>query len=382
MNVGLNCLNHRPGVPQKCICGAIQPHTPVLCDETSFCYKNGVIGECVASCPDFPRVANSSCNCNSNTTCHTNDACIINGTNANCVSYPECLDMTINHKDHCVCVDIMTACKEKEYCHKRDSQCLPVPPSCPPIPDVAPEIGCSCSNITVCVKGKMCANESATCIDRPNACEEMPALADAEKCYCEKAHDICEEGYMCNSYNDTCTLPPPVCGPMPDIATEERCVCMEKEICQDGEMCQDDGKCIKRPDDCPGIPDLSPRGGCYCSVSHSLCVQDEMCDNRTGIAKCTQRPPECPPMPTVTYGITGCYCRFSDSICEEMHMCNERNDSCSIPAKCKDPIQMSDWGHYNLEINSTYDESTLFEGTNITFKCQNNTFLTEVNFYF
>ena len=146
----------------------------------------------------------------------------------------------------------------------------------------------------------------------------------------------------------------------------------QEGFCQDSEMCQDDGKCMKRPDDCPAIPDLSPSSGCYCSVSHSLCVQDEMCDNRTGIVKCTQRPPECPPMPTVTYGITGCYCRFSDSICEEMHMCNERNDSCSIPAKCKDPIQLSDWGKYNLEINSTYDESALFEGTNITFKCQNN----------
>ena len=123
---------------------------------------------------------------------------------------------------------------------------------------------------------------------------------------------------------------------------------------------------------------MSGRGGCYCPVDHSLCAEEEMCDNRTTIAKCAKRPPECPPMPGVTYGVTGCYCRFSDSICEEIHMCNERNNSCSIPAMCKDPVLLSDWEDLNLEITSNYNESTLIEGVNMTFQCKKNTFLTEV----
>ena len=349
----------------------------VLCDETSFCYDDGTKGECVKSCFDYPILANSTCNCNNTITCLENDVCMLTEKGTECVTFPKCEDMTIVTDDHCACLENMTACQVKEYCHKTDSACKPAPPKCPPIPDIAPQIGCSC-NITVCIEGKMCDNKTNTCIDRPEPCEKMPMLAGAEKCYCKEAHEICEEGFMCNLYNNTCTLPPPDCGPVPDIATEERCVCKKKKICKEGQMCEDNGKCKKRPDACPAIPEVSARGGCYCTVDHSLCLEEEMCDNRTAIAKCAKRPPECPPMPGVTYGVTGCYCRFSDSICEEIHMCNERNNSCSIPAMCKDPVLFPDWEDMNLKIVSNYNESTLIEGSNLTFRCKKNTFLTEV----
>ena len=184
---------------------------------------------------------------------------------------------------------------------------------------------------------------------------------------------------MCNLYNSSCSLPPPACGPTPDIADEARCICENTNtsiICQENEMCNSTiVTCTPRPAECPTMPDLSPRSGCYCEVSHTLCIEDEMCDNRTKVASCTPRPEECPPMPAVTYGDSGCYCRFSDSICEAVHMCNERNNSCSIPAMCPDPKSSTDWPDLNLDILSAYNETTLIEGGNITFMCQENTFL-------
>ena len=134
--------------------------------------------------------------------------------------------------------------------------------------------------------------------------------------------------------------------------------------------------CKERPDPCPVMPELSGREGCYCEVNHTLCVEDEMCDNRTAIAGCTPRPPPCPPMPGVTYGVTRCYCRFSGTICEAVHMCNERNNSCSIPAMCPDPTTFQNWADLNLEISSSYNQTTLIEGSNITIMCTHNTFLT------
>ena len=194
---------------------------------------------------------------------------------------------------------------------------------------------------------------------------------------------------MCNLFNNTCSLPPPPCGSIPDIATQERCVCKSKDpvtdktpapiICEEEMMCNSTTvTCLKRPDACPPIPEVAGREGCYCNISHTLCEEEEICDNRTAIQKCTPRPPSCPPMPEVTYGVTGCYCRFSDSICEEVHMCNERNNSCSVPAKCDDPITLPDWDELNLEIISPYNDTTLIEGGNLTIMCKHNTFLTEL----
>ena len=231
-------------------------------------------------------------------------------------------------------------------------------------------------------------DDKGTCVERPGACLVMPGVNTTARCYCKEAHDLCDEGYMCNLYNNSCSLPPPTCGPIPDIATQERCVCEgapgedgteppKQVICEEGLMCDKQTvTCKERPDPCPVMPELSGREGCYCEVNHTLCVEDEMCDNRTAIAGCTPRPPPCPPMPGVTYGVTGCYCRFSQTICEAVHMCNERNNSCSIPAMCPDPTTMQNWADLNLEISSSYNQTTLIEGSNITIMCTHNTFLT------
>ena len=394
-----------------------------LCNEDTYCYVNWWdVGECVDSCVKYPNLTDERCNCNNNNTCMEHEACI--SDQAKCGIYPDCEDLSIVSSDHCACIEAMLACNETEYCYFEKRACLPAPPACPDAPSLAPAIGCSCNGITICLEGLMCDNVTATCLERPDPCLDMPIAAGVDKCYCADAHEICEDGFMCNLYNSSCSLPPPLCGQIPDIATEARCVCENKspasadndtpasadrdtpdpvdndtndpadndtpdpadnetpalaaKICEEGEMCDSKSvTCEKRPDDCPVMPDLSLRGGCYCEVNHTLCIEDEMCDNRTTVAGCTPRPPECPPMPGVTYGVIGCYCRFSDSICEAVHMCNERNNSCSIPAMCPDPTSVLDWPELNLDIMSDYNETTLIEGVNITIMCKENTFLIE-----
>ena len=360
----------------------------MMCNQTKYCYDDGKVGVCVDPCEDYPRLANTTCNCNSTTTCLEQDSCF--PESGKCEAYSKCEDMMIMTTEHCACVEAMQACNVSEYCHAEQKACLPAPSNnCTALPDIAPTSGCSCNATIVCQEGEMCEEgDQPACIERPGACLAMPVVNTTAQCYCEEAHDLCDPGNMCNLYNNTCSLPPPKCGPIPDIATEERCVCQgagaadadppTPVICEEGDMCDiTTGTCKPRPEPCPAMPELSEREGCYCQVNHTLCEEEQMCDNRTAIAGCTPRPPVCPPMPGVTFGVTGCYCRFSNSICEEVHMCNERNNSCSIPAMCPDPTSLQDWSSMNLEIASSYNETTLIEGSNITIMCSHNTFLTK-----
>ena len=106
-----------------------RPDNTVFCNETNYCYDDNGKGLCVNSCEVFPRIANSTCNCNSNNTCLEHETCVLES--GECKALDICEDLVIMTTDHCNCVDALYACNVTEYCHKDQKACVPAPLTAP-----------------------------------------------------------------------------------------------------------------------------------------------------------------------------------------------------------------------------------------------------------
>ena len=115
-----------------------------------------------------------------------------------------------------------------------------------------------------------------------------------------------------------------------------------------------------------------------CNSTYRQCWPGQVCYDsgmETG-PSCRSMPPTCPPMPGVADG-RGCYCDLSNTICSIGEMCNKRNNSCSEPQVCEDPMHLKIWDGLNLtDVGDGINN--FIEGDMITLTCKKYHFLYEM----